>query len=141
MKILGLFLGLFLFGLAVAIMNFRVLAGAPYPASGTDPVMIVTLNRVITNTIEQSFIFVCLYINILWGDQANISADHIMLFPVFFILGRIIYAVGYVLAAATNIFSLRSPGFSINLTINILMIGELFGWNLLDWFVSLFPFL
>jgi hypothetical protein len=43
-------------------MTLRIFSGASSPASGNDPLSISTLNRIISNTIEQSIIFIGLYL-------------------------------------------------------------------------------
>lgn len=48
---LGLWLALYLFGLACAVMVLRITTGKSNPASGNDSVIINTINRIITNTI------------------------------------------------------------------------------------------
>lgn len=50
-KTLGLWLSLYLFGLATLIMALRVVTGRSTPASNNDPIYINTLNRILTNTI------------------------------------------------------------------------------------------
>lgn len=48
---IGLWVALYLFGLAVTVMTLRILTGKTTPASGNDPAYIGTLNRIISNTI------------------------------------------------------------------------------------------
>lgn len=48
---LGIWLSVYLFGIAVLVMLMRVVTGKSSPASNTDPVYISTLNRIISNTI------------------------------------------------------------------------------------------
>lgn len=54
------------------VMSLRIVTGKSLPASNQDPVYITTLNRIITNTIEQSVIFAGLYAPILFSDKNNI---------------------------------------------------------------------
>jgi hypothetical protein len=73
---LGLYVSLYLFGLAVAVMNLRIFTGKSSPATQTDSFAITTLNRIITNTIEQFIIFIGLYANILFNGKGIIIFYH-----------------------------------------------------------------
>jgi hypothetical protein len=70
---LGLWLSIYLFSIAVLIMTLRDVTGKSSPASGKDPIYINTLNRIITNTIEQSVIFVGLFGPLLFSDIDHVS--------------------------------------------------------------------
>jgi hypothetical protein len=54
-------IALFIFVHAFLIMNVRIFTNKPSPATVEDPASIKFLNRIITNTIEQSVIFIGLY--------------------------------------------------------------------------------
>jgi hypothetical protein len=54
-------IGLFLFIHAIVIMHIRIFTKKSSPATEDDPTSIKVLNRIITNTIEQSIIFIGLY--------------------------------------------------------------------------------
>lgn len=47
-----------------------------------------------------------------------------------FIVGRVIFAIGYMLGSLTKISSFRSFGFAINLMVNALLITHYFGTNI-----------
>ena len=70
---LGLWLSIYLFGIAFLIMTLRIVTGNTSPASGKDPVYINTLNRIISNTIEQSIIFAGLFAPILYSDVDHVG--------------------------------------------------------------------
>lgn len=63
-------IALFLFAHAILIMTIRIFTGRSSPATQEDPTAIKVINRIITNTIEQSVIFVGLYVFFLF-DKAG----------------------------------------------------------------------
>jgi hypothetical protein len=63
-------IGAFLFVHAIIIMSIRIFTGKSSPATVEDPTFIKVLNRIITNTIEQSIIFVSLYVYFIF-DRAG----------------------------------------------------------------------
>lgn len=63
----------YLFAHVFIIMNIRILAGKSSPATVEDPTSIKLLNRIITNTIEQSVIFVSLYAYFIFDRAGKIS--------------------------------------------------------------------
>src|SRR5690606_18128844 len=127
-KTLGLWLALFLFGLAALVMTLRILTGKSTPASRNDPVAIGTLNRILTNTIEQSIIFAGLYGPILFSDKnTGISGNQLLAIASLFVLGRISYAIGYLLGSVTGISTFRSFGFAVGGLVNGILVGYHFG--------------
>ncbi len=72
---LGLYVSLYLFGLAFLVMNLRIFTGKSSPATQADSSAINTLNRIITNTIEQFIVFIGLYAYLLFNCKG--TADYI----------------------------------------------------------------
>lgn len=126
-KTLCLWLSLFLLGLSVATMLCRIMMGgnAKNPAKGQDPEIINTLNRIISNTIEQSVIFAGFYGNLLFNVDKNaveeISSSKVLALASLFVIGRVLFALGYVLCWVTRIPTWRSFGFGVSLITNIIM--------------------
>lgn len=132
MRTLGLWLSIYLFGLASAVMTLRILTGKATPASNNDGLLISTLNRIITNTIEQSIIFAGLYGILLFSEVdhlAQIGGVKILALASLFVIGRVIYAIGYILGSVTKISSCRSFGFAIGLSINIILVAYHLGFD------------
>ena len=92
--------------------------------------MIVTFNRIITNTIEQSVIFSGLYFSFLYGSFP-ISGEIILVLGSLFVIGRVTFGIGYSLATMTKIATLRSFGASMTFTVNMLMASYILGMNAL----------
>lgn len=131
-RTLGLYVALYLFGLASAVMSLRILTGKSTPASNNDPIFINTLNRIITNTIEQTIIFAGLYGALLFSDVSHITkigGAKVLAIASLFVIGRVIYLIGYILGAITKIPTFRSGGFAIGLFVNTILVLYHFGFN------------
>lgn len=117
----------------LTIIACRFVTRRVTPASGDDPVVVSTLNRIIYNTIEQSVIFAGLFGSILFSraDHFNkIGGSRVMALASLFILGRCIYFGGYLLGVISGIATFRSFGFAIGLTSTIYMIAYHLGFNI-----------
>lgn len=129
-KTLGLWVSIFLFGLTSIVMTLRIVTGKSSPAEKNDPPLISTLNRIITNTIEQTVIFAGLYAVLLFGDKTTgVSGRQILALASFFVIGRVTYAIGYLLGTITGISTFRSFGFAIAVFINTILVCHHFGIN------------
>jgi uncharacterized MAPEG superfamily protein len=130
-RTLGIYLSFFLFTLSVVVMGLRIFTGKSTPAINNDPVIISTLNRVITNTIEQSVIFAGLFASLLFTSSfAKVGGERLLTLASLFIVGRILFTIGYLLGWYTNISSFRAFGFCVNLFVNSLMVAFHLGFNL-----------
>ena len=98
---------------------------AKNPAKGQDPEIIQTLNRILSNTIEQSIIFAGLYGNILYDvDEDSISQigdRKVLVLASLFVIGRALFTLSYILCFITGISTWRVFGFGINLSVAIIM--------------------
>ena len=66
-------LGLLLLALSLSVMGIRVVTAKSSPASEEDPMAIKLLNRVMGNTIEQSFFFVGIYVYFLYHKAGRVD--------------------------------------------------------------------
>jgi len=64
-------ISLYLFVHAMFIMTIRIFTGKSSPATQEDPTSIKVINRIITNTIEQSIIFIGLYAYFLFDKSGK----------------------------------------------------------------------
>lgn len=129
-KTLGLWLSLFLFSIASCIMFFRLSTGKSLPSPNSDPLLINTLNRVITNTIEQTVIFAGLYAPLLFNDKTiGVGGKQVLALAALFVIGRATYGAGYFLGSITKIPTFRSFGFALGLFVNVTLISYHFGIN------------
>lgn len=116
-------------------MLMRIVTGKSSPASNNDPVYISTLNRIISNTIEQSIIFAGLYAPILFSSRdslASIGNARTLTIAALFVIGRVLFGVGYILGTIVGISTLRSFGFAITVLLNVILISYHLGFNTFD---------
>lgn len=120
-------IALFLFAHATAVMAIRIVTKKGNPASEEDPPTIRVLNRVITNTIEQTVIFGGLYAYFLLdvaGDR--LSNQQLAAFACWFLLGRLVFSAGYLLGSLVGVSQLRAFGFALSVGANLLLIESIF---------------
>lgn len=132
-KTLCIWLGVYMFLLVTSVMLIRIYTGKFNASKGTEPTAISAINRIITNTIQQSAIFACLYGGLLLNEGTNepaIQGDQMLALASMFVIGRMFYLVGYMIGAATDIMSFRSFGFGINVLINIVMVAYHVGFDI-----------
>ena len=55
-----------------------------------------------------------------------------MLFPTLFLIGRVLFAVGYILGYRMKILQMRAMGFAINLFSIFLVLGEINGISVIN---------
>jgi hypothetical protein len=98
-----------------AIINLavfaRVFTGASVASNG---LMLATYNRVLNNTMEQSLIFFFLGLNLAYSQSPRLAQ-----LTLFHMIGRTLFAVGYVVGAPLDFPALRSPGFFLTLVSNV----------------------
>lgn len=132
---LGLWLALYLFGLSCSVMTLRILTGKATPASNNDPLVISTLNRILTNTIEQSVIFAGFFGVILFSDAnhvGRIGGVRVLAIASIFVVARVCFLIGYILGSVTKISSFRSFGFATGVFLNVGMVLYHLGFNVYD---------
>ena len=94
---LGLFLGIYMLLIVFTVIGLRVGHQKLLPYKGEEPELISVLNRVITNTIESTFMFgFLLYAGIVL-NPLNWPETHFAHIVRMFIFARVLHAVGYIL--------------------------------------------
>jgi len=63
---------------------------------------------------------------------ARIGGVRILALASLFVVGRVLYAIGYLLASVVKISTLRSLGFAINLIVNIILVTHHLGFEVFD---------
>lgn len=80
-------------------------------------------------------IFGGLYAALLFNDSTSlkrIGGVKILALASIFIVGRVAFALGYILAGITKISTMRVFGFATGFTVNALMVSYHLGYNLFD---------
>ena len=102
--------------LVAAVGNARFLSEGIDPLQGKDPRFVVVTNRVLTNTTEQTFIFVLSGVALI----ALLPAERLGAIPalaVLFVVARVVFWIGYLRQAV-----LRAPGMSLTIQINVVQL-------------------
>jgi len=107
--------------LILLIMMLRLNSGGADPLKGEEPELLKVTKLALNNTMEQSFIFVVNLLAASTYDDHNKEA--LVLLTAAFVLGRLLFWVGYVAATFSEIPVLRSPGFILTIGSNVAIIG------------------
>lgn len=104
------------FVLVASVGNARFGSEGIDPLQGKDPRFIVVTNRVLTNTTEQTFIFLLSGVTLI----ALLPVEQLAAIPSFavlFVVARMAFWVGYLRQAL-----LRGPGMSLTIQINVVLL-------------------
>jgi uncharacterized MAPEG superfamily protein len=104
------------FVLVASVGNARFLGEGIDPLQGKDPRFVVVTNRVLSNTTEQTLIFVLSGVALIALLPAE-SLGAIPALAVLFVIARVVFWIGYLRQAL-----LRAPGMSMTLQINLVML-------------------
>jgi hypothetical protein len=126
-------LAIFVFAHTSAVMLLRIFLSKSSPSTQDDPTLIKVLNRIITNTIEHSFIFLGLFVYYVIdgsGKFTRYSATAIapqLLLNVagWFIAGRWLFSAGYILGTIIGFPQLRSYGFTLTVFSNVFLLEHI----------------
>lgn len=122
----------FLFAIVLSIVMLRAFYFRPNPQAEADPILIVTLNRVIQNTIEQSLIFFGILSSYVLNYCPYENKEFLVLLVVCFFVGRVVFLIGSLFNLITKIFALRMSGIIINVMINLIILSKIFECKCLD---------
>ena len=117
----------FLFAIVLSIVMLRAFYFRPNPQAETDPILIVTLNRVIQNTIEQSFVFFGILSSYVLNFCPYENKEFLVLLVVSFYAARVVFLIGSLFNLLTKVFALRMSGIIVNVMINLILISKIFG--------------
>ena len=120
-------LGLYFLAHCVLVISMRMSIAKPNPYPDPDPKPINIFNKVIKNTVEQSVIFVGLYLHLLYdraGDR--FSPTQLAAFAGWFLVGRVVFSVGYFLGGLLKMEFMRSPGMACNFILVYLLIEAIY---------------
>lgn len=120
---------LLVISLVSLVMLTRIL-GQVNPLAKGEPLWITMLNRCIQNTLEQSFVFLGLFLYWILKISTEESKDLAITYLLLFVTGRIIFVVGYIIFWLTGLFGFRAAGFLITLFSQILLISTIVGHDL-----------
>lgn len=132
--------GIIILVLIVLIMTTRLLGQYNPLRQNQEPLWIITLNRIIQNTMEQSFIFLGFYSYWVIKVSTEENKDLSLKFIVMFFVGRLIFTVGYLFQWITNFIGGRAGGFAMTIFTNFCLLSAIFGCDLTSKIVKLMTF-
>ncbi|KAL4469436.1 hypothetical protein ABPG74_004689 [Tetrahymena malaccensis] len=132
---IGYMLATYVLILTFSVMLIRITTGRSNPISFQDPKIIITLNRIIQNTLEQGFIFMLNYAFFIYFNCDQLKAFKSFILACLFIKARYIFLFSYVIGAFTGVTSFRAIGFTLNVIIQITFALENFGIPILNIYI------
>ncbi|EAR88602.1 mapeg family protein (macronuclear) [Tetrahymena thermophila SB210] len=132
---IGYMLATFILILTFSVMVIRIATGRSNPISFQDPKIIITLNRIIQNSLEQGFIFMLNYAFFIYFNCDQIKALKSFVLGCLFIKARYIFLFSYVIGAFTGVTSFRAIGFTLNVIIQVAFALENFGIPVLNIYI------
>jgi len=106
---------------------FRVLLGTNNPALRDDPAVLKVLGKSLTNSIEQTLIYVPLLAHWILSHSGETNKQEAVLLTAIFLVGRVLFLLGYTLGSAIGIPTLRSVGFAMTVGPSVLLVLRIIG--------------
>ena len=106
------------------------------PLMSYEPTIINVSNRIISNTIEQGFVFGGLFGYYLLTNVTDDNKSQALNLAVLFVIARLVYYVGYLIQGLTGILVVRSSGFAMTLVTHTMIASICFGHNLIPLFTQ-----
>lgn len=131
---LAMKIAVFLLAHTSLVMFGRIIFKKSSPSTEEDPTYIKLINRIITNTIEQSCIFLGLFTYFLIDGSGNLtfylaeqlSPALLMNLAAWFLAGRILFSAGYMVGTAIGLPQLRSYGFALTVLVQVILVEHIF---------------
>ena len=89
-------------------------------------------NRVLSNTLEQTFIFGCLLYAVIYYNPMKWPIANFAHLVRLFIVARIFYAIGFIVGQIINIPPLRNLGFPGTLMAHLIIVLAFLGVDMLS---------
>ena len=113
--------------LTLITMFARIFSSAPSPNAEEDNILLNTLNRIIQNNIEQAFIFFPLLAHFIFNVSDKDNEKLAVLYAALFLIGRVLFFLGYLLSLVFKIMPLRAVGFFMGTVANVFLIIKFIG--------------
>jgi len=111
---------------AFGVMFFRMITLRTPLDSCSEPVLLTTFNRIMLNTIAQTFIFLGLFG--FWVLRQG-DSEHALRYLTIFAVARVLFFVGYIIQGIFGLMPLRAIGFAMTLMVNLIVLLEILGHN------------
>jgi len=99
------------------------------PVCNADPPIVVLMNKVLNNSVEQVFIFLpnLTYWTFRYSTEEN--KHEVLIFGVLFVIGRLIFLIGYFIGTIIDLQTLRLFGFEITILNSFVLILRNLGYT------------
>lgn len=121
--------GLFVLLTVFSTMMGRLFTGRSGIGGGrnADNNYINACNRILKNTIEQSFIFFGIFSFWVFKVSGEQHSSEAVLLVTAFLVGRLIYYIGYLFSLISGIVAVRAIGFFINVIVLVHILIKIYG--------------
>jgi len=124
---LASWIAIFLLLHSILMIVFRVLLGTNNPALRDDPAVLKVLGKSLTNSIEQTLIYVPLLAHWILSHSGETNKQEAVLLTAIFLVGRVLFLLGYTLGSAIGLPTLRSAGFAMTVGPSVLLVLRIIG--------------
>lgn len=123
----------FISALTILVLTFLTMLSRAFTLNDAlkknDNALVTMFNRCISNTLEQSFIFIGLFSYFVFKNinetNTNLAVDFVLMFT----LSRAVFIIGYIIQGITcsRIFFVRAAGFMMTLATQAFVLSSIFG--------------
>jgi hypothetical protein len=116
----------------LSVILARASTQAVNPLKDQNNQIVNLMNKVLTNSVEQSLIFLPLLANwIINSSHTEADLKQALTLSIIWIIGRILFWLGYFLGYLMNFTVLRAYGFTPTITVSVILILRIAGINVL----------
>ena len=130
LSIISSWVGMLILFVMLYIASLRVITDNASPIGNQDSESIVFLNRILTNTVEQTLIFLpnlaCWTIN--YANEGN--KHEVVAFGVLWMVGRVIFIIGYFIGLKIDFQILRGFGLGLSVISSFILVVRNLGFRL-----------
>jgi len=114
-----------------SVIGARIVSSAVNPLKDNNNQLVMLFNKILSNSIEQTIIFMPLLANFIMNDSdSDDNLKQAVVLAVIWIIGRILFSLGYYLGYMVNFTVLRVFGFIPTISPSVILILRLAGINL-----------
>jgi len=112
---LAAYISIFLMVHVLLVIVFRVIFGTNNPALREDPVPLKILTKSLTNSVEQTLIYLPLLAHWVLSHSADKNKHEAVLLTAIFLLGRVLFLLGYLFGSAIQLPGVRVFGLALTM--------------------------
>ena len=129
LSLIGSCIGGYLLFCVLSCGALRGVLGYYNPVGIVDPPSIDVFNKVLTNTKEQTLIFLPNLIYWTFKNSNENNKDDVLMFGSLFLFGRLLFLAGYFIGTLKGLQTLRLTGFVMTIAASVAVIQRNLGFN------------